>query len=128
LIIAEGGGSHGDRVRLWNVERQKLADEWALPIEVGQLPPGTSNWTKSEHRLCSFISQNWRGKPVVTHQVIVKLISATTPKAGLTGPCRLDERTSPQGKRIADQQRAHVNLVPEAFHGEWNYAIHPPNS
>jgi hypothetical protein len=128
LIIADGGGSNGYRLRLWKVELQKLADELALPIEVCHLPPGTSKWNKIEHRLFSFISQNWRGKPLVTHQVMVELIGATTTKAGLTVQCRLDERTYPKGKRISDQQMAHVNLVPEAFHGEWNYAIHPTNS
>lgn len=128
LIIADGGGSNGYRLRLWKVELQNLADELALPIEVCHLPPGTSKWNKIEHRLFSFISQNWRGKPLVTHQVIVELIGATTTKAGLTVQCRLDERTYPKGKRISDQQMANVNLVPEAFHGEWNYAIHPTNS
>jgi len=127
-IIADGGGSNGYRLRLWKVELQKLADALALPIEVCHLPPGTSKWHKIEHRLFSFISQNWRGKPLVTHQVIVELIGATTTKAGLTVQCRLDERTYPKGKRISDQQMAHVNLVPEAFHGEWNDAIHPTNS
>ena len=128
MIIADEGGSNWYRLRLWKVELQKLADELALPIEVCHLPPGTSKWNKIEHRLFSFISQNWRGKPFVTHQVIVELIGATTTKAGLTVQCRLDERTSPKGKRISDQQMAHVNLVPEAFHGEWNYAIHPTTS
>jgi len=128
LIIADGGGSNGYRLRLWKVELQKLADELALPIEVCHLPPGTSKWNKIEHRLFSFITQNWRGKPLVTHQVIVELIAATTTQAGLTVQCRLDEKTSPKGKRISDQQMAAVNLVPEAFHGEWNYVIHPTTS
>ena len=125
LIIADGGGSNGYRLRLWKVELQKLANELALPISVCHLPPGTSKWNKIEHRLFSFISQNWRGKPLVSHQVIVELIAATTTKTGLTVQCRLDERTYPKGKRISDKQMADVNLVPETFHGEWNYAIHP---
>jgi transposase len=128
LIIADGGGSNGYRLRLWKVELQKLADELALPIEVCHLPPGTSKWNKIEHRLFSFITQNWRGKPLVTHQVIVELIAATTTRAGLTVKCRLDEKTYPKGKRISDQQMADVSLVPETFHGEWNYAIHPTGS
>jgi hypothetical protein len=119
------GGSNGYRLRLWKVELQKLANELALPIHVCHLPPGTSKWNKIEHRLFAFITQNWRGKPLVTHHVIVELIAATTTQAGLTVRCRLDERTYPKGKRISDQQRADVNLVPAAFHGEWNYAIHP---
>jgi transposase len=128
LIIADGGGSNGYRLRLWKVELQKLANELALPINVCHLPPGTSKWNKIEHRLFSFITQNWRGKPLVTHQVIVELIAATTTQAGLTVRCRLDERTYPKGKRISDQQLAEINLVPAAFHGEWNYAIHPTSS
>jgi hypothetical protein len=128
LIMADGGGSNGYRLRLWKVELQKLADELALPIEVCHLPPGTSKWNKIEHRLFAFITQNWRGKPLVTHQVIVELIAATTTQAGLTVQCRLDEQTYPKGKRISDQQMATVNLVPEAFHGEWNYVIHPMTS
>lgn len=128
LIIADGGGSNGYRLRLWKVELQKLADELALPIEVCHLPPGTSKWNQIEHRLFSFITQNWRGKPLVTHQVIVELIAATTTRAGLTVKCRLDEKTYPKGKRISDQQMADVSLVPETFHGEWNYAIHPTAS
>lgn len=127
LIIADGGGSNGYRLRLWKVELQKLANELSLPIEVCHLPPGTSKWNKIEHRLFSCITQNWRGKPLVTHQVIVELIAATTTQSGLSVQCRLDERCYPKGKRISDQQMADVNLVPEPFHGEWNYAIHPTN-
>ncbi len=128
LITADGGGSNGYRLRLWKVELQKLADELQLPIKVCHLPPGTSKWNKIEHRLFSFITQNWRGKPLVTHQVIVELIAATKTKAGLRVACRLDERTYRKGRRISDKQMAEVNLVPEAFHGEWNYAIHPGTS
>jgi hypothetical protein len=99
-----------------------------LTIEVCHLPPGTSKWNKIEHRLFSFITRNWRGKPLVTHQVIVELIAATTIQSGLRVQCCLDERRYPTGKRISDQQMADVNLVPEGFHGEWNYAIHPTNA
>ena len=113
---------------MWTVALQKLADEFALPSEVCHLPPGTRQWNKIAHRLFSFITQNWRGKPLVPHQVIVALIAATTTQAGLTVQCRLDEKTYPKGKRISDQQMAEVNLVPEAFHGEWHYVIHPTTS
>jgi len=126
LITADGGGSNGYRLRLWKVELQQLADELQMPIKV--CPPGTSKWNKIEHRLFSFITQNWRGKPLVTHQVIVELIGATKTKAGLRVECRLDERSYRKGRRISDKQMADVNLVPEAFHGEWNYAIHPSTS
>lgn len=128
VIIADGGGSNGYRRRRWKAELQKLANALALAIHVCQLPPGTSKWNKIEHRLFSFITQNWRGKPLVTHHVIVELIAATTTQAGLTVRCRLDKRTYPKGKRISDQQRADIHLVPAAFHGEWHYAIHPASS
>lgn len=125
LIIGDGGGSNGYRLRLWKVELQKLANEVLMPIHVCHLPPGTSKWNKIEHRLFSFITQNWRGKPLVTHQVIVELISATTTKAGLRVECRFDQRRYAKRRRISDAQMADVNLVPNAFHGEWNYTINP---
>lgn len=125
VITADGGGSNGYRLRLWKLELQGLADELRLPITVCHLPPGTSKWNKIEHRLFSFITQNWRGKPLVTHQVIVNLIAATTTKKGLTVKTRLDERVYAKGRRVSDQQLATVNLEPHAFHGEWNYTIHP---
>jgi hypothetical protein len=127
LIIADGGGRNGDRLRLWKVELQTLATQLQMPIKVCHLPPGTRKWNKIEHRLFSCITQNWRGKPLVTHQIMVELIAATTTKAGLRGACRLDERTYATGRRISDTQMAEVNLIPEAFHGEWNYTIHPTN-
>ena len=123
LITADGGGSNGYRLRLWKVELQKLADELGMTIRVCHLPPGTSKWNKIEHRLFSFITQNWRGKPLVTHQVIVELIAATTTKNGLKVQSHLDERIYPKGRRISDNQLANVHLVPNAFHGEWNYVI-----
>lgn len=128
LLCADGGGSNGYRVRLWKVELQKLADELQMILMVCHLPPGTSKWNRIEHRLFSFITQNWRGKPLVTHQVIVELIKATTTRTGLRVECRLDKRTYAKGRRISDEQLACVKLVPEAFHGEWNYAIHPNSS
>lgn len=128
LITADGGGSNGYRVRLWKFELQTLANELGFPITVCHLPPGTSKWNKIEHRLFSFITQNWRGKPLVTHQVIVSLIAATTTKAGLRVRAHVDQRTYAKGRRISDKQMAEVHLEPCHFHGEWNYTIHPTNS
>jgi transposase len=125
VITADGGGSNGYRLRLWKVELQRLVDELGFPVTVCHLPPGTSKWNKIEHRLFSFITQNWRGKPLVTHQVIVNLIAATTTKKGLTVRSRLDERIYPKGRRVSDRQLELVNLAPNAFHGEWNYSIRP---
>lgn len=125
LITADGGGSNGYRLRLWKVELQRFADEFQVPITVCHLPPGTSKWNKIEHRLFSFITQNWRGKPLVTHQVIVDLISATTTRTGLQVHSRLDERLYQTNRRVSDQQLADVNLVPDSWHGEWNYTIYP---
>jgi hypothetical protein len=125
VITADGGGSNGYRLRLWKLELQLLVDQIGFPITVCHLPPGTSKWNKIEHRLFSFITQNWRGKPLVTHQVIVNLIAATTTKKGLVVRSRLDERIYPKGRRVSDKQLALVNLVPHAFHGEWNYTIRP---
>jgi hypothetical protein len=125
LIMADSGGSNGYRLRLWKVQLQALADHLCFPITVCHLPPGTSKWNKIEHRLFSFITQNWRGKPLVTHQVIVDLIAATTTRTGLKVYSRLDERIYATGQRISDKQLAAVNLEPDAWHGEWNYTIHP---
>ena len=125
VITADGGGSNGSRLRLWKRELQRLANELDIEIEVHHLPPGTSKWNKIEHRLFSFITQNWRGKPLITHQVIVNLIAATTTKTGLTVRSRLDARHYAKGRRVSDQQLADANLAPHAFHGEWNYTIHP---
>jgi hypothetical protein len=125
LISADGGGSNGSRVRLWKVELQKLADELGVSITVCHLPPGTSKWNKIEHRLFSFITGNWRGKPLVSHQVIVQLIAATTSKTGLEVRCELDQATYPAGVKISDDELAAVNIVRHHFHGEWNYTISP---
>ncbi len=124
-INADGGGSNGARVRLWKLELQKLADELGLAITVCHLPPGTSKWNKIEHRLFSFITQNWRGKPLVSHQVIVQLIAATTTKAGLKVRCELDTNSYPAGIKVADADLASVNIKRHDFHGEWNYTISP---
>jgi hypothetical protein len=125
VITADGGGSNGYRLRLWKLELQGLVDELGFPITVCHLPPGTSKWNKIEHRLFSFITQNWRGKPLVTHQVIVSLIAATTTNTGLSVRSQLDERLYRKGRRVSDAELAQVNLVPDKFHGEWNYTIRP---
>lgn len=115
VITADGGGSNGYRLRLWKLELQGLVDELGFPVRVCHLSPGTSKWNKIEHRLFSFITQSWRGKPLVTHQVIVSLISATTTKKGLAVRSRLDDRTYPKGRRVSDLRLALVNLEPNAF-------------
>jgi hypothetical protein len=122
-ITADGGGSNGSRVRLWKVELQKLADELGLTIVVLHLPPGTSKWNKIEHRLFSFISRNWRGRPLVDYRTIVELIGATTSTAGLTVRCQLDENLYPAGVKISDAEMAELNIIRDTFHGEWNYTI-----
>jgi transposase len=125
LITADGGGSNGSRVRLWKVELQRLAEDTGLAISVCHLPPGTSKWNKIEHRLFSFISQNWRGKPLVSHEVIVNLIAATTTKAGLTVRCELDRNAYPAGRKVSDDELAQIRIQPDEFHGDWNYTIRP---
>ncbi len=125
LISADGGGSNGSRVRLWKWELQQLADETGLAITVCHLPPGTSKWNKIEHRLFAWISQNWRGKPLVSYAVILKLIAATTTEAGLTVQCQLDTNRYPAGRKISDEQMATLSIRPDSFHGEWNYTILP---
>lgn len=124
-IFADGGGSNGSRVRLWKVELQKLAEELGFPIQVCHLPPGTSKWNKIEHRLFSFISQNWRGQPLISHEVIVNLIKATTTRKGLRVEAAVDHRQYPAGEKVTDEELARVNLSRSEFHGEWNYTISP---
>ncbi len=125
LISADGGGSNGSRVRLWKWEVQQLADETGLSISVCHLPPGTSKWNKIEHRLFAWISQNWRGKPLTSYAVILKLIAATTTEAGLTVQCQLDTNRYPAGRKISKEQMATLSIRPDSFHGEWNYTILP---
>ncbi len=128
LITADSGGSNGARVRLWKVELQKLANETGLEISVCHLPPGTSKWNKIEHRLFSFISQNWRGKPLVSHQVIVNLIAATTTRTGLRVRAELDRGKYPQGIKVSKKAVNEIRLERDPFHGEWNYTILPHTS
>jgi len=125
VITADCGGSNGARVRLWKTELQTLADQTGLSITVAHLPPGTSKWNRIEHRLFAFITQNWRGKPLQTHQVIVQLIASTTTQTGLTVQCRLDENAYEKGTKVSDEQIARLNITPAEFHGEWNYTIAP---
>lgn len=125
LICADGGGSNGYRVRLWKVELQQFADATGLTVTVCHLPPGTSKWNKIEHRLFSFITQNWRAKPLLSYRVIVELIGATTTQAGLTVRCELDTKAYPKGIVVSDEQMKGINIQPEPFHGEWNYSISP---
>jgi len=125
LITADGGGSNGYRLRLWKAALQKLADQTGLCVSVCHFPPGTSKWNKVEHRLFSFISSNWRGEPLRDYETIVNLISRTKTAAGLKVTCRLDRRKYATGRRVSDEEMMRVNLKPAAFHGEWNYTIHP---
>jgi Rhodopirellula transposase DDE domain len=126
-ITCDGGGSNGSRVRLWKRELQGLANELGVDITVHHLPPGTSKWNKIEHRLFSFISMNWRAKPLVSYRVIVDLITATTTDTGLTVCCELDTDLYPEGIVVSDEEMAALNIVRTEFHGEWNYTIRPCN-
>jgi len=125
LITADAGGSNGARIRLWKVELQKLANETGLRICVCHFPPGTSKWNKIEHRLFSFISQNWRGKPLTSLEVIVSLIAATTTRTGLKVHSELNTNAYPTGVRVSKAEMASVHLRPDKFHGDWNYEIRP---
>lgn len=124
MVTADGGGSNGYRLRAWKVELARLAAETGLDITVCHFPPGTSKWNKVEHRLFSFISINWRGRPLTDYQVIVETIAATTTRTGLTVEAVLDPGTYPTGVKISDRLIKAVSLAREQFHGEWNYTIH----
>ncbi|MBU2600548.1 MAG: ISAzo13 family transposase [Actinobacteria bacterium] len=124
-ITADCGGSNGDRTRLWKTELQKLADDTGLTVTVCHFPPGTSKWNKIEHRLFSFITQNWRGRPPVSHEVIINLIGATTTRTGLEVYAQLDNRHYPKGLKVSDAELAAVNLIGHEFHPDWNYTIIP---
>jgi hypothetical protein len=125
LITADGGGSNGSRLRLWKWELQRLADETGLQIAICHFPPGTSKWNAIEHRLFSFISQNWRGQPLVSYAVILSLIAATTTTSGLTVVSDLDTNRYPAGVHVAHEDMASLRLERDPFHGEWNYSILP---
>jgi hypothetical protein len=128
LINADGGGSNGSRVRLWKIELQRFADETGLKISVCHFPPGTSKWNKIEHRMFSYISQNWRGKPLVSIETIINLIGATKTRKGLFIQTAVDTNQYAKGIKISDKEMGLLNLEREAFHGEWNYTIQPHNN
>lgn len=128
LVTADAGGSNGSRNRLWKWELQKLADKTGLAISVCHLPPGTSKWNKIEHRMFCFISQNWRGRPLLTNATIVSLIAGTQTSTGLKIRCQLDRKHYPSGIKVTDKQLASIHLEPADFHGDWNYTIWPATS
>jgi transposase len=125
LITADCGGSNGYRLRLWKLELQHLANALGFPVTVCHLPPGTSKWNKIEHRLFSFLSINWRGKPLVSYAAIVNLIAATKTEKGLEVRAVLDETNYPKGRKVDDETMGHINLLKHDFHGEWNYTVYP---
>ena len=125
VITADCGGRNGARVRLWKRELQRFANETGLAVTVAHLPPGTSKWNRIEHRLFADISQNWRGKPLVSHQVIVQLIGATTTQTGLTVRCEIDANRYPKGIKVTAAEMATLAIERDPFHGEWNYTISP---
>ena len=125
LVTADCGGSNGYRVRLWKLELQKLANELRMPITVCHLPPGTSKWNKIEHKMFSFISMNWRGRPLVDYQTIVSLIAATKTEKGLVIQSELNDNVYQKGRKVTDDEMAGLNITPHEFHGEWNYTIGP---
>jgi hypothetical protein len=125
MITADGGGSNSSRNRLWKVALQEVANDLGLELQVCHFPPGTSKWNKIEHRLFCFITQNWRGRPLTSYEVIVNLISNTTTQAGLTVRAAVDTTHYETGIEVSDEQLTRVNCTPASFHGEWNYTIRP---
>jgi hypothetical protein len=125
LVTADGGGSNSSRSRFWKICLQELADELEMKLILRHFPPGTSKWNKIEHRLFSFITQNWRGKPLVSHQAIINLIASTTTKAGLTVKAAIDSNEYPTKTKVTDAELAALRLKRDNFHGEWNYTIAP---
>ncbi len=125
MICADAGGSNGYRSHLWKKELQALSDQTRLKITVCHFPPGTSKWNKVEHRLFSYISMNWRGRPLTDYQTVVNLIAATTTKAGLLVKVRLDKKTYERGIKVPAVEFKNLKIKPHHFHGEWNYTIEP---
>lgn len=125
LIVADGGGSNGSRTRLWKVALQELANALGMTIHVCHFPPGTSKWNKIEHRMFCHITQNWRGRPLISHEVIIQLIASTTTAQGLRIKAELDTSAYPTGIKVTKQQLAAVRLKPAKYHGDWNYQILP---
>ena len=129
LICADAGGSNSYRTRLWKVALQRFATAIGLTITVCHFPPGTSKWHKIEHRLFSYISMNWRGRPLISHEVAVNLIGATTTHSGLKVKARFDPKLYPTEEKVSDTEMARLYLAPHPFHGEWNYMLKPtPNT
>lgn len=131
VITADCGGFNGVRVRLWKRELQRFANETGLAVTATHLPPGTSKWNRIEHRLFAYIAQNWRGKPLINHQVIpgsrpeTQLIGSTTTETGLKVCCEIDGKLYPKGVRVSDQEMAELNIKGDEFHAKWNYTISP---
>ena len=125
VITADGGGSNGHRVRLWKLELGRLAKETGLDIQVHHFPPGTRKWNKIEHRLFSFITMNWRGRPLISHAVIVNLIARTKTRSGLKVRVELDTADYPKGLTVSDADLSAINIERNEFHGDWNYSIRP---
>jgi len=125
LITADGGGSNSSKGKLWKYELQKFANETGLEVTVLHFPPGTSKWNKIEHRLFSYISKNWRGKPLISYEVIIKLISSTKTKTGLDVECEIDRNDYKTGIKISEKKMQEINIERYSFHGEWNYTIFP---
>jgi hypothetical protein len=127
MICADGGGSNSSRSRLWKATLQQFADDTGLRLHVCHFPPGTSKWNKIEHRLFSHITLNWRGRPLVSLEIIVNLIANTTTKAGLRVQAALDTTPYPTQIKVTDEQMQNIAIEPSDFHGEWNYIINPHN-
>lgn len=125
LILADGGSSNGARNRLWKLSLQQFANETGLTIHVCHYPPGTSKWNATEHELFSFISINWKAKPLVFYEVMLELLNHTTTKSGLTVTAMKDTNTYKTGIKITDKEMAEMNITRDEFHGDWNYTIHP---
>ena len=125
LICADAGGSNGNRLRAWKVHLQKLSDQLTLPVTVCHYPPGTSKWNKIEHRLFSFVSMNWKGRPLVSYEAVVNLIGSTTTRSGLKVKATLDKRQYKTGRKVADREMQALQLKPHTFHGDWNYTLKP---
>ncbi len=125
FITADAGGSNGYRARVWKFELQRLSDKLRMPIHVSHFPPGTSKWNKVEHRLFSFITMNWRGKPLRTYETVVNLIGNTTNSGGLVVRATIDRRRYPTGKKVTPKQMRELKIERDVFHGDWNYTIHP---
>ena len=123
LITADGGGSKGSRNRLWKLKLQNFVDANKLAVRICHFPPGTSKWNKIEHRMFSYITKNWRGRPLTSHEVIVNLIASTTTTTGLRIQAAIDTKGYPIGIKVSDHEMQKIKLEKDSFHGEWNYVI-----